>query len=105
MAEPTVIVDDSAFLKSLDTVFDQLVKDAWEAEQARAQRVLEAAKRRIHSVSGDLADSGQVIEGTDENGRFVGVEFGTDHAIPHEFGTSTQEPHPYIRPSVEEERR
>ena len=94
--------DDRDFQKGLAAAFEDFKAEAWKSELARAERIKVAAQARAPRLTGTLAESIAVTEGSDEDGRYI--EVGTDDpvGIYQEFGTSVDPARPFMRPSIAE---
>lgn len=60
------------------------------------------AKRRVHVITGNLKNS---IVAVPIHPRHWEVVVGAHYGIYEEYGTRHRPPHPYLRPSVEDQKR
>lgn len=92
-------------IQGLDKLLSQLGSLAEinkaEATKEAAQIVLDEAQVLVPVDTGELRDSGHL----EEQEGSIEVVFGTDHAIPIEFGTSRMEAQPFLRPAMENKRK
>ena len=86
-----------------------------EALESGGQMIIDSAKGKIHSVSGDLAESLQMSETVGMNSATVTVHHGQggahDHLVEYGHGpggwnkTKYVLPHPYLYPAFEEQKK
>lgn len=103
----SITVDDRAFVAAYQQALQHIDDQAKSALRTFAENAKESARRHIHSVSGDLASRLTIEDHLNEPEPYI--EIGVDetgdldpHAFYHEFGTSKDSPHPYMRPGLEE---
>jgi HK97 gp10 family phage protein len=95
-------VDDREFLVALDTAVAEYKIQAVDHERERGKRIRDAARRRAPKDKGELVESIEVEEGRDADGPYFDVGTSVAHGTNQEYGTSKMSPHPFIRPSIEE---
>jgi len=103
-------VDDREFMQAFDALMKRWSKNARAGVRRYGDAVVEAARRHIHSVDGELA--GALVVEDHLQGDQPYIEVGTDEsqaAKPHglfvEFGTIHMAPRPFMRPALLEAER
>lgn len=104
-----VTVDTRAFQAGMNSRLQTIGQQTRDAARRYMESARERAAAHIHSVSGELAGSLQVDDHLDEKPPYIGLVAketgpGHPHGVEHEFGTSDQAPHPFLRPALEEAR-
>lgn len=85
--------------KALNAAFKNLIKNVDDAElsTAGAEVVFELSQKDVPVDTGELKDSGKVIQKDDG----AEVIYTAEHAAPVEFGTSKMAAQPYLRPAID----
>ena len=88
-------VDDA----EVKRVFAKLIAsvEAGELSMAGAEVVYDLSQNDVPVDTGELRDSGEVIQKGDE----TIVIYTAEHAVPIEFGTSKMAAQPYLRPAID----
>lgn len=90
-------------LKGSDKLTKQLnaISSLKLSSKAAATIIYNRSQELVPVDTGELKESGEVIDVG--NNQFT-VQYGTDHAIFQEFGTSTQHGTPFLRPAIDDTR-
>ena len=88
-------VDDAEVKRAFEKLIDAV--EAGELSMVGAEVVYDLSQNDVPVDTGELRDSGEVLQDGDE----AIVRYTAEHAAPIEFGTSKMAAQPYLRPAID----